>query len=268
MGQMILFSAIAGIIGTGLGGLVSVLFFKKSSETITCWMLSFAGGVMTSIVCFGLVPEAFTLNGFTITLTGLVLGIVVIMGLSHFVDKITNLKEEELKIHQTHEGLYHESQIIRGRTRNETSSTQMLRSGILMLLAIGLHNIPEGLAIGAGGSHDFHLGALLAVMIALHNIPEGMAIAAPLLAGGVNRGKVIFLTALSGAPTLLGGLVGLLIGRISNQAIAMSLAGAGGAMLYIVFGEIIPQSVVMTRNRTASIVTLFGIIVGLIVTQL
>ena len=268
MGQMILFSAIAGIIGTGLGGVVSVVFFKKSSETITCWMLSFAGGVMTSIVCFGLVPESFKLNGFIISTSGLILGIVIIMGLSRIVDKITHIKEDDRKVHQTHEGLYHESQIINDRTHSETAKARMLRSGILMLMAIGLHNIPEGLAIGAGGSHDFHLGSLLAIMIALHNIPEGMAIASPLLAGGINRGKVIFLTALSGAPTLLGGLIGLLIGRISDLAIALSLSAAGGAMLYIVFGEIIPQSIVMTKNRTASIVTLFGIIVGLIVAQI
>ena len=258
---MLLFSAIAGIIGTGLGGFLSAIMFRKSSETMTCWMLSFAGGVMTSIVCFGLVPEAVGLTGIIITLCGLILGIVVIMGLSRIVDAITEIKGEELKIHYTHEQLYHESQIIHDRTR-------MLRSGMLMLMAIGLHNIPEGIAIGAGGSHDFHLGALLAIMIALHNIPEGMAIAAPLLAGGVHRLKVIFLTALSGAPTFLGGLIGMVIGSISDTAIALSLSAAGGAMLYIVFGEIIPQSVVMTKNRTASIVTLFGILVGLIVTRI
>ena len=261
MKQMLVFSGIAGIIGTGLGGLLSAILFKKSSETMTCWMLSFAGGVMTSIVCFGLVPEAFGLTGIFATLFGLILGIVVIMGLSRIVDTITEIKGEELKVHHTHEQLYHESRIIRDRTR-------MIRSGMLMLTAIGLHNIPEGIAIGAGGSHDFHLGALLALMIALHNIPEGMAIAAPLLAGGVNKMKVIFLTALSGAPTLLGGLIGMLIGSISDTAIAISLSAAGGAMLYIVFGEIIPQSVVMTKNRTASIVTLIGILVGLIVTQI
>jgi len=280
--QMLLFSAIAGIIGTGLGGFLSAIMFRKSSETMTCWMLSFAGGVMTSIVCFGLVPEAVGLTGIIITLCGLILGIVVIMGLSRIVDAITEglilgivvimglsrivdaiteIKGEELKIHYTHEQLYHESQIIHDRTR-------MLRSGMVMLMAIGLHNIPEGIAIGAGGSHDFHLGALLAIMIALHNIPEGMAIAAPLLAGGVHRLKVIFLTALSGAPTFLGGLIGMVIGSISDTAIALSLSAAGGAMLYIVFGEIIPQSVVMTKNRTASIVTLFGILVGLIVTRI
>ena len=259
--QMIIFSAIAGICGTGLGGLLSAILFRKPSETIICWMLSFAGGVMTSIVCFGLVPEAFDISGIIVVLFGLILGIIVIMVLSRAVDKITEIKGEELKVHHTHEELYHESRIIHDRTK-------MLRSGLLMLMAIGLHNIPEGLAIGAGGSHDFHRGSLLAIMIALHNIPEGMAIAAPLLAGGVNKVKVVYLTALSGAPTLLGGIIGLFIGRISDFAIAVSLSAAGGAMLYIVFGEIIPQSIVMTKNRTASTVTLFGIILGLIVTQI
>ena len=258
---MVLFSAIAGIFGTGLGGLVTAILLKRSSDTLACWMLSFAAGVMVSIVCFGLVPEASSLVGISTSVSGLVLGIVVIMVLNRIVDKITISKKENRKVHHTPEELYHESQIIKDNAR-------MLSSGILILIAIGLHNIPEGIAIGAGGSHDFQLGALLAVMIALHNIPEGMAIAAPLLAGGINKWRVVFLTALSGAPTLLGGLIGILIGSISNFSIAMSLTAAGGAMLYVVFGEIIPQSIVMTRNRTASIVTLFGIIVGLIIAQI
>jgi len=259
--QMIIFSAIAGICGTGLGGLVSAILFKRPSENMTCWLLSFAGGVMTSIVCFGLVPEAFGLSNIGIGIAGLVLGILIIMALSRIVDAITEVKGDELKLHHTPEGLYHEGEIIRSKTR-------LLRSGILMLTAIGLHNIPEGLAIGAGGSHDLRLGLLLAIMIAVHNIPEGMAIAAPLLAGGVKQRKVVFLTALSGAPTLLGGAIGLLIGGISDTAIALSLSAAGGAMLYIVFAEMMPQSIVMTKDRKASIVSLFGVIVGLIITQI
>ena len=261
MSQMILFSAIAGICGTGLGGLVSAILFKRPSENMTCWLLSFAGGVMTSIVCFGLVPEAFELASIGIGITGLVIGILIIMGLSRIVDMVTVVKGEELKLHSTPEELYHEGEIIQNKPR-------LLRSGILMLTAIGLHNIPEGLAIGAGGSHDLRLGLLLAIMIAVHNIPEGMAISAPLLAGGVNQRKVVFLTALSGAPTLLGGIIGLLIGGISDTAIALSLSAAGGAMLYIVFAEMMPQSIVMTKDRKASIVTLFGVIVGLVITQI
>jgi len=261
MTEMFIFSAVAGIIGTGLGGLTSAVLLKKPSGTMTCWMLSFAAGVMVSIVCFGLVPETLLLVNAAVCLSGLVLGIIVIMILNRIVDKITISKSENLKVHHTPEELYHETHIIK-------NNTKMIRSGILILIAIGLHNIPEGLAIGAGGSHNFNMGLLLAIMIALHNIPEGMAIASPLLAGGINRWRVVFLTALSGAPTLLGGIFGVLLGNISDFAVAISLSAAGGAMLYVVFGEIIPQSIVMTANRTASIITLFGIIVGLIITQI
>ncbi|MCL2440645.1 MAG: ZIP family metal transporter [Treponema sp.] len=258
---MILFSAIAGICGMGLGGLISAILLKKPSEKMNCWLLSFAAGVMVSIVCFGLVPEAIELNGIAVTLSGLILGTIIVMCLNRLVDIITKTKENDLNVHHTHEELFHESRIIQNPTR-------MLRSGILMLIAIALHNVPEGIAIGAGGSHSFRLGALIAFMIAVHNIPEGMAIAAPLLAGGIKKTTVIFLTSLAGATTLLGGLIGIIIGIISDLAIALSLSAAGGAMLYIVFGEIIPQSIIMTKNRTASIVTLFGIIIGLIVTKI
>jgi ZIP family zinc transporter len=72
---------------------------------------------------------------------------------------------------------------------------------------------------------------------------------------------------MSGATTLLGGLIGILLGSISDFVIAVSLSAAGGAMLYIIFGEIIPQSIVMTKNRITSIIALFGIIIGLVLTQ-
>jgi ZIP family zinc transporter len=273
--QIILFSAIAGICGMGLGGIISAILLKKPSQNMICWLLSFAAGVMISIVCFGLVPEAFELAseafeydgeanefaGVTFSVLGLIFGVVIVMALNRLVDKITINRKENLKIHSTHEELYHESQLIQNPKR-------LIRSGILIFIAIALHNIPEGMAIGAGGIFSFELGLLLTIIITAHNIPEGMAIAAPLLAGGLKKWKVIILTAICGATTLIGGLLGILIGSISDFAIAMSLAGAGGAMLYIVFGEMMPQAIVMTKNRTASIVTLFGIIIGLIVTQI
>jgi len=259
--QIIIYSAVAGICGMGLGGIIAAIMLKKPSDQMICWLLSFAAGVMVSIVCFGLIPEAFELAGLTVLIIGLILGIVIVMGLNFLVDKITAASKENTKIHTTHEELFHESNLIK-------NPAMLLHSGIIILLAISLHNIPEGMAIGAGGSYNFQLGALLAIMIAFHNIPEGMAVAAPLLAGGINKWKVIFLTALSGATTLVGGLIGILIGSISEIAIALSLSAAGGAMLYVVYGEIVPQSVIMTKNRTASIVTLFGIIVGLIVTRI
>ena len=259
--QIILFSAIAGIGGMGLGGFISAVLLKKPSENMICWLLSFAAGVMVSIVCFGLVPESFEIAGLAVSLFGLVLGIVIVMALNRVVDVITAKKDTAKNVHETHEELYHQSPLLKNQKK-------MLRSGIVMLIAIALHNVPEGMAIGAGGVYDYNLGFLLAIMIAVHNLPEGMAIAAPLLTGGVNKWKVVLLTSLAGATTLLGGIIGLLIGSISDFAIAVSISAAGGAMLYIVFGEIMPQSIIMTKNRLASIVTLFGVIIGLLATQI
>jgi len=258
--QIILYSAIAGILGMGGGGIVSAILLRRPSERITCWLLSFAAGIMTSIVCFGLMPEAVELAGGRIEapVAGLVFGVGIILVLNRVVDRITGSTGE---IHHTHEELYHQSSIIKNRTK-------MIRSGIIMLSALALHNIPEGIAIGAGGSHDEGLGVLIALMILLHNIPEGMAVAAPLLAGGISKLKVVLLTALCGFTTVIGGVIGVLIGEISDFAVAMSLAAAGGAMLYVVFGEIIPQTVVMTKSRAAPLITLAGVIIGLIIAQL
>ena len=243
----------------GFGGLVAALLLKRPSEKMICWLLSFTAGIMVSIACFGLVPETLVLSNPLVCVFGLILGIVVIMVLNRITDRITETSEEKLNIHHSHEELYHACEFIK-------NPNQMLRSGIIMIMAIALHNIPEGIAIGAGGAHEFRLGLLLSAMITIHNIPEGMAIAAPLLAGGINRWKVVLLTAIAGGTTLLGGIIGIVIGNISDFAIALSLSSAGGAMLYIVFGEILPQFSVMTKSRTASIVTLFGIIVGFFIT--
>ena len=258
--QIVILSILAGIGGTGLGGLLTVALGNRSPAVIA-YLLSFAGGIMTSIVCFSLVPEAMNISDIWITILGLTIGIIVVMGLNRHVDKLTGVEEDQLNIHYTHQDLYHETPLI-------DNSKSLLRSGIIMLTVIGLHNIPEGIAIGAGGSYNPQFGILLAIIIAFHNIPEGMAIAAPLLGGGMQKMRVVLLTALSGAPTLIGCLVGLLFGNMSDTIIALSLAVAGGAMLYVVFGEIIPQSIILTKSRIATIVTLFGIIVGLKIAQM
>ena len=255
-----LLSIIAGIGGTGAGGLLIVLIGKRSPSMI-CSTLSFAGGVMTSIVCFGLIPESIELSGLMTTILGLIAGAIVIMLLNKLIDRLTELKGEKLKIHATVDELYHEKELLDHRK-------SFIKSGILMITAIALHNIPEGIAIGASNSYDPQFGFLLAIIIALHNIPEGMAIASPLLAGGMKYRTIVLLTALSGAPTIIGGMLGALMGAISDTAISVALSAAGGAMLYVVFGEIIPQSIIMTKNRIVTISSLFGVIIGLMMTQM
>jgi len=223
--------------------------------------LSFAGGVMTSIVFFELIPEAEQLSNTAITVVGLLIGVIVVLFLNYMLDKISDARHNKAVLHETYEDFYHESEIIK-------SKNNMLRSGMFMFLAIGLHSLPEGLALGAAGSHDVSLGFTLAIIIGIHNVPEGMAIAAPLISGGVNKGKTVILTLLAGVPTVIGAIIGVLFGGISDVAVALSFSIAGGAMLYVVFGEILPQSMVMSKNRVPTISSLIGIVFGYVLTKI
>ncbi|MCL2566280.1 MAG: ZIP family metal transporter [Defluviitaleaceae bacterium] len=257
--EILALTALAGIVGMGLGGLVSGLLGNVSPK-VMCWMLSFAGGVMVSVVCFELIPESVELGGMNMAMLGLIIGVLIVLFLNQIVDKFTINDRDSFEKHMTKAGLYHENKLI--------ANPALLRSGIIMLIAIGLHNLPEGMAIGAAGVHDMQLGMMLAFIIMLHCIPEGMAVASPLIAGGVSKKKAVTLTALSGAPTILGGAIGMFIGSISDGALALALASAGGAMLYVVFGEILPQSTIQAKSRFTSLAALLGILVGLLITSI
>ena len=257
--EILLLTALVGVVGMGLGGLVAALLGNVSSK-VMCWMLSFAGGVMISIVCFELIPEGIELGGMAVTILGLIFGIIIVMGFHRLLDRITMKNGGNLDDHIEQVGIHHENKFI--------GNPRLLKSGVIMLVAISLHNLPEGIAIGAAGTHDIGLGVMLAIIIMLHCIPEGMAIAAPLIGGGISKVKAVALTTLSGVPTILGGAIGMFVGGISDIALALALTGAGGAMLYVVFGEILPQSSIITKSRITTIAALGGIIVGLLITAL
>ena len=258
--EIIAISIVVGVCGTGLGGLLTVLFGSRTDRMIGIF-LSFAGGVMASIAFFELIPEAEELSNTVITIVGLVIGVAIVLILNYILDKISNTSHSKTQLHESYEDFYHAGDII-------TNKVNALRSGMLIFFAIALHTLPEGLALGAAGGHDASLGFTLALMIGIHNIPEGMAIGAPLTAGGLNKGKVIFLTLLAGVPTVIGAFIGVLLGGISDVAVALSYAIAGGAMLYVVFGEILPQSIVMSKNRIPTISSLVGIVFGFLLTKI
>jgi len=181
--------------------------------------------------------------------------------LNWILDKVTIKNgHNSLEAHIAEVGINHQNEF--------AGNPSLLRSGVLMLLAIAFHNLPEGIAIGAAGAHNIWMGRILAVTIALHCIPEGMAIASPLIGGGMTKVKAITLTALSGTPTILGGIIGMWFGGISEVALALALTGAGGAMLYVVFSEVLPQSSIITKSRFTTYAALGGIIVGLLITSL
>ena len=105
-------------------------------------------------------------------------------------------------------------------------------AGVIMACAIALHNLPEGIVIGASYAGDATSGAftgtglVMAIIIGLHNIPEGMAVEVPLMTGGMSRTKAVLVTALSGAPTVIGALIGYGLGGIGPLALSLSLSFA------------------------------------------
>ena len=259
---ILFYSLLAGVIGTGLGGVVAA-FFGWSSARASSIFLAFAAGVMTSIVFAGLIPEAVALAGHKVAFYGLALGIGMFVCLGYLVDLVSSQRnDQEISVHTTPGELFHEGELL------NPVQTSLFRSGVLMVIAIGLHNVPEGLAIGAGGALSGKLGFMLALMIGLHNVPEGMAIAAPLVGGGVSRIKAITLTFIAGATTIIGAFIGLCVGRISPLLIALSLGAAAGAMLYAVFGEIVPQTILLRKDRITTAAVIAGIFAGLLIVYL
>ena len=270
---MILATAIAGVAGTGLGGLIGALL-QKDSKRIVSLLLSFAGGVMLSVVCFDLVVEAIGTNAGIFTVIGAIsLGVAVTFLLNHWIDKKTNHElphqdENHPKTADDLDELIHSDHLEHHASKND-SKLSLFVAGIVMAAAIALHNVPEGMTIGASyASNDGAMGSaalVLAIIIGLHNIPEGMAVSVPLITGGMHKVKAVLITAASGIPTILGALLGYALGEIGPLGLTLSLGFASGAMLYVVFGEILPQSILMYHSKLPAFSAIVGILVGLLI---
>ena len=273
LGTLVMTTAIAGVVGTGLGGLIGALL-QKDSNRIVSLLLSFAGGVMISVVCFDLVVEAIeTEVGIGMVIFAIALGVAVIYLLNWIIDKRTNpqvphIDENHPKTADDLDELIHSDHLEQHYLNND-SKLSLFIAGVVMASAIALHNVPQGMTIGASyASNDAVMGAAaitLAVLIGLHNIPEGMAVSVPLIAGGMSKWKAVLITASSGIPTIIGALLGFALGEIGPLGLALSLGFASGAMLYVVFGEILPQAILMYHSKRPAFSAIGGMLVGLLI---
>ena len=273
MEMLILSTFMAGVVGTGLGGFIGALFRKDSNRTVSL-LLSFAAGVMLSVVCFDLIDGALETNvGLWIVLAGIIAGFVVVYVLNEVIDRRTN--PEVRHIDKRHpKTADHIDELIHADHYNQhrevgDSKSKLFIAGIVMACAIALHNVPEGMTIGASyvNTDDKLTGTalILSLLIGFHNIPEGMAVSVPLIGGGMGRVKAVALTALSGVPTIIGAIFGYLLGDIGPLGLALSLSFASGAMLYVVFGEILPQSILMYRSKLPTFTIIVGMLLGMII---
>ena len=270
---LILTTAIAGVGGTGLGGLIGAMLQKDSTQTVSL-LLSFAGGVMLSVVCFDLVTEAIETGvGVMVVIAAIALGVLVIYWLNDWIDRKTNpevphIDAKHPKTADDLNELIHSDHYEQHFVKHDNKFALFV-AGVVMACAIALHNVPEGMTIGASyASNNGVMGSsalVLAVLIGLHNIPEGMAVSVPLISGGMGKAKAVLMTALSGVPTIVGALLGYLIGDIGALGLALSLGFASGAMLYVVFGEIFPQAILMHHSKIPAFSSIVGILVGLFI---
>ena len=270
---LIVTTALAGVVGTGLGGLVGALLQKDSNRTVSL-LLSFAGGVMLSVVCFDLVTEAVETNaGVWTAVAAIALGVAITYFLNYLIDSKVNLEVPHIdsnhpKTADDLNELIHSDHLEQHYAKKD-SKLGLFVAGIVMASAIALHNIPEGMTIGASyASNDGVMGRaalVLAVLIGLHNIPEGMAVSVPLISGGMSKWKAVLVTASTGIPTILGALLGYVLGEIGTLGLTLSLGFASGAMLYVVFGEILPQSILMYHSKLPAFSAIAGILVGMLI---
>lgn len=229
---------ISGITGTGIGGL-SAFFVSKITNRMMGFILEFSAGLMTAVVCFELIPQAFELGGPLYTFSGIITGILAVVWIENCLKNSSLLKSN--------------------------GNTGLLRAGVLMAIAIALHNFPEGFAVGSGFEASASLGFTITAVIMIHDIPEGLAMAVPMRAGGLSKLKAFTYTILSGVPMGFGAFLGAALGEISQLLVAACLGFAGGAMLYIIFGELVPESKRLYLGRLSSLGNVLGILCGIIV---
>ena len=279
---IVVITAIAGVLGTGLGGVLGAVLKSESSKLVSL-LLAFAGGIMLAVVCFELIPDSFRPESseqdmpLMLVVAGVLLGYVIIYILNQLIDRHTNpevkhIDSDHPRTADDLDELIH-SDHLEAHVKNGSDSTHdLFIAGIVMAAAIALHNLPEGMVIGASYAGDAGVilggaGFITALVIGLHNIPEGMSVSVPLISGGMKSLRAILISALSGIPTIIGAVIGYSLGLISPVWLCISQSFAGGAMLYVVFGELFPESFLMWKSKAPGAFALIGTLVGVVLVR-
>lgn len=234
---------ITAFILTTLAGLSTLIgtipiFIKNKSNKIIISALAFAAGVMISVSIIDLIPEGINYLNKTFKLfpTILITSIFIIIGiiLSMTIDKYINKSREG----------------------------ELYKVGIISMIAIILHNIPEGIATYLSSEFNLKLGLSLTTAIALHNIPEGISIALPIYYGTKSRGKALLYTLLSALSEPLGALLAYLFLSkiINNNIMGILMSLIAGIMIQISFYELLPTSLKYKNKKYTIILLIIGII--------
>ncbi len=243
--ELVLLTAIGVGASTVFGAIIGFIF-KKISHTFSDIVLSFAAGIMLGAAVLGLILPSIEYGGkygIFVTVAGVFVGAICLS----LIDKIVP------HLHR-----------LMGTTDNKDNNDS-INKVLLFVMAIAIHNLPEGIAAGVGfGGENIEHGLLIAGGIALQNIPEGMVIIGPLLSVGVTPKKTFLLALLTGVVEVVGTLLGYFAVNIAQIVLPFALAFAGGTMLYVISDEMIPETHSHGHQRGATYALLVGFCVILI----
>lgn len=231
-----------GVGGASVIGAVLGFIFKKISHKFSDIVLSFAAGVMLAAAVIGLILPSLDYGGkfgILVTVAGVFCGAVCI----NLIDKIVP------HLHR-----------LTGVDREQHPDRQeQLSKVLLFVIAIAIHNLPEGIAAGVGfGTGNTNEAITIAVGIALQNVPEGMVIIAPMLASGMSHARTFLIAVVTGFVEVIGTLLGYFAVSISSAVLPFALAFAGGTMIYVISDEMIPETHAHGNERGAT----FSLIAG------
>lgn len=243
--DMVLITAL-GVGGATVFGALIGFLFKNVSHKFSDIVLAFAAGVMLSAAVLGLIIPSVDYGGkyaVLITVTGIFAGALCLNLIDKIVPHLHKMVGSDIESH--------------GKTN--------LSKVLLFVMAIAIHNLPEGIAAGVGfGSGNTSQALLIAGGIALQNIPEGMVIIAPMLSAGVSAKKTFVIAMLTGLVEVIGTFIGFYAVSVAQIILPFALAFAGGTMLYVVSDEMIPETHAHGSERGATYALLIGFCVMLI----
>lgn len=234
-----------GVGGATIVGVLIGFIFQKVPHKFNDAILSFAAGIMLAAAVLGLIVPSLEEGNVWVTVFGVLAGAIFL----NLADKITP-------------HLHH----ITGIDQETHSDTQnSLNKVMLFVMAIAIHNLPEGIAAGVGfGSENISNAITVAVGIALQNIPEGMIIVSPLIMAGVSKWRVFLIASFTGLIEIIGTLIGFTAVSVASAILPFALAFAGGTMIYVVSDEMIPETHSHGYERMATYSLILGFITMLL----
>lgn len=237
--EMVLLTAL-GVGGATLFGSALGFVFRDISHKFSDIVLSFAAGVMLAAAVVGLILPSVELGGgVVVPIVGVFAGAVCLNLLDKLVPHLHRLTGAEQEAHGGH--------------------PERLHKVVLFVLAIAIHNLPEGIAAGVGfGTENTAQALTVAGGIALQNIPEGMVIIGPMLAAGISRKRTFLAALATGIVEVAGTLIGYFAVSLSHAVLPFALALAGGTMLYVISDEMIPETHAHGSQRGATYALLAG----------